>query len=69
VERANIAFELIHGEMAGDSRLGGRCDGTVESDHWVTLSRGNVTSVHFTFELSHGELAGGARSVERHVGS
>jgi hypothetical protein len=67
--RVGIAFELIHGEMAGDSRSGGRRDGSGDSHYWLTLSRGNVTSVDYTFELIHGELAGDGRSVGRHVRS
>jgi hypothetical protein len=69
VVRVDFAFDRIHGEMAGDSRLGGRRDGSGDSDHWVTLSRGNVTSVDFTFELIHRELAGRGRSVESHIRS
>jgi hypothetical protein len=84
VARVEIAFELIHGEMArdsrsgggrsggdrlGGSRLGGRRDGSLDSNPWFTLSRRNATSVDFTYELIHGELAGGGQSVGRHVGS
>jgi hypothetical protein len=59
VARVDITVELIDAEMAGDSRSGGRRDRSADSDHWVTLSRGNVMSVDFTFEHIHGELAGG----------
>ena len=53
--RVDIAFELIHGDIAGDSRSGGsrsggsrsegRRDRSCDSNHWLTLSRGNATSV------------------------
>jgi hypothetical protein len=72
--RVDIACELIHGEMAGDSQLGGsrsdgRCEVSRDFNPWLTLSCGNETSVDFTFELIPGELAGSGQSVERHVGS
>jgi hypothetical protein len=69
VASVDITLQLIDAEMAGDSRSGGRRDGSADSDHCVTLSRGNVTSVYFPFENIHGELAGGGRSVEWHIGS
>jgi hypothetical protein len=69
VARVDITFELLDAEMAGDSRSGGRRDGSADFDHCVTLSWGNVTGVDFTFEHIHGELAGGGRSVEWHIGS
>jgi hypothetical protein len=72
--RVDIAFDLRHREMAGDSRLGGsrsdgRCEVSRDFNHWLTLSCGNETSVDFTFELIHGVVAGSGQSVERHVGS
>jgi hypothetical protein len=65
----DFTFELLPGTLAGGGQSVRRHDGSRDSNHWLTLSRGNVTRVDFTSELIHGELAGGPRLVRRHAGS
>jgi hypothetical protein len=65
----DFTFELLRGTLAGGGQSVVRHVGSRDSNHWLTLSRGNVTRVDFTFELIYGELAAGPRLVGRHSGS